>query len=91
MPEPSTVDFETATEMLTRSPPNMDQIPAKLIEAESDAYLLILLRIKNTYLNSGRSESRYLFIRKVTKEAEVTIKEFHCYLLYTKLYPAVFC
>jgi len=30
MPEPSTVDFGAATEMLTRSPPNMDQIPAKL-------------------------------------------------------------
>jgi len=35
MPEPSTVDFEMAIEKLTRSPPNMNQIPAKLTEAES--------------------------------------------------------
>jgi len=63
IPEPSTADFEKATEKLTRSSPNTDQIPAKLTEAESGAYLLILLRIRNTYLNSGRSKSRYLFIR----------------------------
>jgi hypothetical protein len=91
IPEPSTVDFETATEKLTRSPPNMDRIPAQLTEAESGAYLLILLKIRNNYLNCGRSQSRYLFIRKVTKQTEVTIKEFHCYLLYTKFCSADFC
>jgi hypothetical protein len=66
IPEPSTVDFEKATEKLTRSSPNTYHIPAKLTEAESDAYLLILLRIRNTYLNSGSSQSWYLFIREVT-------------------------
>jgi hypothetical protein len=53
-PEPSTVDFDAFTEKLTRSSPGMDQVPAKLTKAESGTYLLILLRIRNTYLNSGR-------------------------------------
>jgi hypothetical protein len=79
IPESSTVDIETATEKLTKSP-GMGQIPAKLTEAESGVHLLILLRIRNTYLNSGSSQSQYLFIRKATKQTEVTNKEFHCYI-----------
>jgi hypothetical protein len=78
MPDSSASEIEMATEKLKRhKSPDIDQIPAKLIKARGRIFvlrstsLLILFGIWRTCLSSGRSQSLYLFIRRVIKQIVV--------------------
>jgi hypothetical protein len=70
---PVTLEVEMAIEKLKRyKSPGIDQIPAELIKTGGRTILrsrnsLILFGIKRNCLSSGRSQSLYLFIRRVIK------------------------
>jgi hypothetical protein len=60
--------------------PGTDHIPAEMIKQRVEQFtvrsinLLILLRIDRNCLRSGRSQSLYLFIRRVIKQTVVIIE-----------------
>jgi hypothetical protein len=98
VPEPSASEFEMAIEKLKKhKSPDIDQIPAELIKAEVGQFvlrsinLLILFGIKRNCLSSGRSQSLYLFIRRVMKHIAVIIEAYHFCQPHTKFYPTSFC
>jgi hypothetical protein len=68
--KPSAYEVEMAMEKQHKSP-DMDPVPAELIKAGlgqislRSINLLILVGIRRNCLKSGRSQSLYLFIRKV--------------------------
>jgi hypothetical protein len=75
VPKPSAFEIETDTEKLKRhEPPDIDQIPAKLIKQEvgqsavKSMNLLILLGIKRNCLGSERNQLFYPFIRRAIKQ-----------------------
>jgi hypothetical protein len=53
--------------------------------------LVFLFGITKNCLISGRSQSLYLFIRRVIKQTVVSILEYHSYQLHTKFYQTSFC
>jgi hypothetical protein len=53
--------------------------------------LLILSRIRGNFLSSGRSQSLYLFIRRVIKQIVVIIESYHFSQLHTEFFPTSFC
>jgi len=62
--------------------PGFDQIPAELIKAgettiHSEIHKLKLLGIRRNCLQSGRSLSLYLFIRRVMKKSVVIIEAYN--------------
>jgi hypothetical protein len=83
VPDPSDSEVEMAIEKLKRHrSPGIDQIPAELVKAggqfiQKSINLLILFGIKMNCQNSGRSQSLYLFIRRVIKKTAVIIKAYH--------------
>jgi hypothetical protein len=76
--------------------PGIDQIPAELIKAGGSKIcseihkLIFLFGIKRNCLISGRSQSLYLFIKRVIKQTVVTIVAYHSYQLHTKFYQTSF-
>jgi hypothetical protein len=52
--------------------------------------LLVLFGIKTNCLSSGRSQSLYLFIRRVNKQIVVIIETYHFCQLHAKFYPTFF-
>jgi hypothetical protein len=91
VPEPSAFKVEMAIEKLrSYKSPGIDQIPAELIKVVQLALrsinFLFLFGIKRNCLSSGRSQSLYLFIRRVIKQTVVTIVAYHSYQLHTKFY-----
>jgi hypothetical protein len=94
VPEPSDSEVEMAIEKLKRNKsPGTDQIPAELIKAggRRSINLLILFGIRRNCLSSGRSQSLYLFIRRVIKQVVVIIGAYHFCHPHTKFYPTSFC
>jgi hypothetical protein len=72
--------------------PGSDQIPAELIQVGVEICLLrsinslILFRIRNNWLISGRSLLLFLFTKRAIK-LSVIIMGYHCYHLDTKYNP----
>jgi hypothetical protein len=97
VPEPSDSEVEMAIEKLKRhKSPGIDQIPAELIKAGVGQFILrsinfILFGIKRNCLSSGRSQSLYLFVRRVIKQIAIIIEAYHFSQPQTKFYPTSFC
>jgi hypothetical protein len=99
VPEPSDSKFEMAIEKLKRhKSPGSDQIPAELIEAGGRTIRSEIHKLINSIwnkeelpeLSSERSQSLYLFIRRVTKQIAVIIEAYHFCQPHTKFYPTSF-
>jgi hypothetical protein len=76
VPEISALEVDMSIEKLKRhKSPGTDEIAAELIKAGVGQFglrsinLLILFGIKRNCFNSGRSESVYLFIRRVMQQS----------------------
>jgi hypothetical protein len=98
VPEHSDSEVEMAIEKLKRhKSPGIYQIPAELIKAGGriihlgSINLLILFGIKRNCLKSGRSQSLYLFIRRVIQQIAVIIKAYYFCQPYTNSNPTSFC
>ena len=53
--------------------------------------LLILFGIMKNFLRSGKSQTLYLFIRRVIKQTVVNIQAYHLCQQHTKFYPTSCC
>ena len=98
MPESTACEVEMAIEKLKRhKSPGINQIPEEMIKAGSRTIcseihkLTNLFGIWKNYLNSARSQSLYLFIRRVIKHIVVIIEAHHFCQLCTKFYPTICC
>jgi len=97
VPEPSAFDMELAIEKLKRHKSSgIGHIAAELIKAQVGQFaarsinLLILFRIRMNCLRS-RSQSLYLFIRRVIKQTVEIIEAYHFCQQCTKFYPTPCC
>jgi hypothetical protein len=95
--EPSASEFEMAIENLKKhKSPGIDQIPAELIKVGgrticSEIHKLInSIWNKRNCLSSQRSQSLYLFIRRVMKQIAVIIEAYHFCQPHTEFYPTSF-
>jgi hypothetical protein len=87
-----------ATENLkSHKSPDIDEIPAELIKAagrtiHSEIHeVLNLFGIRGNCVRSRRSQSLYLFIRRVIKQTVVIIEAYHFCQQCTKFFPASCC
>jgi len=93
VPEPSASEYELHIDKLkSHNSPGIDQIPADLLNQRVEQFywkliILFLLfgRMRNC-LNSGRSRSYYLFIRRGIKQIVIIIGAHHFCQLVTKSY-----
>jgi hypothetical protein len=88
--EPSAFEFEMAVEKLRHKSSSTDQTPAALIKARVSISLLTLFAITRNYLICRRSQSLYLFMRRVIKQDRSNYQGISLCQLYTKFYPASF-
>ena len=93
VPKPSAFKVEMAIERLKRhKSTGIDEIPAELIKygveksALRSTSLLIRFGIRRNCPRSGRSQSWYLFIRRVIKQSVVIMEAYLFCNLCTKLY-----
>ena len=88
VPEQSAFQVEMVIEKLKRhKPPDTDQIPALMLWIEQ-----FTLRSTNLLsLRSGRSQSLYLTIKRLIKQAVLIIEAYHFCQLHTKFYPTSCC
>jgi hypothetical protein len=75
---------------LIRFPQNLFKHGAEIFAMRS-VNLLILFGISRNFLKSGRSQSLYLFIRRVIKQIVVIIGAYRFCQILTKFYPTSFC
>jgi len=98
VPEPSAFEVEMAIEKLKNTnhqvliishqnwlKQGVEQFALRSIN------LLILSGIKRNCLRSGRSQTLYLFIRRVIKQTVVITEAHHFCQLCAKLYPTSYC
>jgi hypothetical protein len=85
VPELSASEVEVAIGKLkSYKSPGVDQVPAELIQAEGETLrseihkLIKLIWNKEDYLTSGKSQSWYLFTKRVIKLTVVIIEAYHC-------------
>jgi hypothetical protein len=77
--------------------PGIDQIPAELIKAGGRTIGSEIHKLTNSIWNkeelpgSGRSQSLFLFVRRVIKQIAVIIEAYHFFQPHTKFYPTSFC
>jgi hypothetical protein len=97
MPEHSLVKVEIATGKLERyKSPGTDQIPAKLIKAGGETYVLrytnlfALYGIRRNFHSNGRSLLLYQYVKKAIRPTVITTEKSPSYQLPTKFYPPSF-
>jgi hypothetical protein len=97
MPAPSLVKVEIAIGKLKScKSPCIDQIPAKLIKAGGDHYVLrytnlfVVYGIRRKCHSSGRNLLSYQFVKRVIRLIVIIIEECPSYQLSMKFYPTFF-
>jgi hypothetical protein len=98
VPEPSGFEVAMAIEKLKRyKSPGIDQIPAELIKAGGSKISSEIHKLINCIWNKEelpeqfpRSQSLYLFMRRVIKQIVIIIEAYHSCQLHTKFYQTSF-